>query len=470
MADPNRLCIAVMGPTGVGKSSFINLLSGSNFEVSDSLGSCTEAVQVGTPFELDGRTVYLIDTPGFDDSTKTQFDVLKDIASFLEVQYKNGVTLHGVLYLHRVSDTKMGGIARRDLRMFRQLVGSDSFSNVVIVTTMWDRIPPQQGIKSVAELSTDPGLFKPMLDKGATMMHNLNVLETAQAIVRNIIQNSPLPLDIQKELVDEGKNISQTAACKEVELQAAELEEKHKAEIAKLQKDIEDAIVRREENAKKEFMEEIARLKAQMEASRKERENLSAEYEKQKALLEEMYRQSQGTDPSSGRETVSELRTTTFGTEKDRQGYRYRQGMVDLYLESNSTVVLESSTWAPAYTGNQEFMINLKDNLGNTLFSFNPRGWSRSIVMNSAPRGISLGNNKVVYGLPHFITDSTNTIAIVNNAGNFEVYINKVFLYRYQKRSTNNVAQIEYKWKGGSSFLSDPLSLRTYSSVSQYLN
>lgn len=51
--------------------------------VSDRLESCTKGVEEGASFELDGRTVTLIDTPGFDDTNKSEVEVLKLIADFL---------------------------------------------------------------------------------------------------------------------------------------------------------------------------------------------------------------------------------------------------------------------------------------------------------------------------------------------------------------------------------------------------
>ena len=47
------------------------------------LRSCTEAVAATEPFDLDGRKVVLVDTPGFDDTTKSDSDILKLIADFL---------------------------------------------------------------------------------------------------------------------------------------------------------------------------------------------------------------------------------------------------------------------------------------------------------------------------------------------------------------------------------------------------
>ena len=51
--------------------------------MSDGLESCTQDVRLGNPFLLDGKTVTLVDTPGFDDTYKSEADVLKQIAEFL---------------------------------------------------------------------------------------------------------------------------------------------------------------------------------------------------------------------------------------------------------------------------------------------------------------------------------------------------------------------------------------------------
>ena len=90
-----------MGATGSGKSTvsrvyspimarssstcpqFINLASSSNLRVGMKLGSCTAEVQLADEFTLDERRVILIDTPGFDDTSKSDTDVLKMIAAFL---------------------------------------------------------------------------------------------------------------------------------------------------------------------------------------------------------------------------------------------------------------------------------------------------------------------------------------------------------------------------------------------------
>lgn len=94
---------SVMGATGSGKSTvcytlrallrtyqmsprlaqFINLVAGSNLDVGRGLKSCTNTVQVAEAFRLDGRPIVLIDTPGFNDTTKSDTEILRTIVAFL---------------------------------------------------------------------------------------------------------------------------------------------------------------------------------------------------------------------------------------------------------------------------------------------------------------------------------------------------------------------------------------------------
>lgn len=50
------------------------------------ISSCTDTVDVAEPFQLDGRRVFLFDTPGFDDTNKSEQEILRTIAIELEKQ------------------------------------------------------------------------------------------------------------------------------------------------------------------------------------------------------------------------------------------------------------------------------------------------------------------------------------------------------------------------------------------------
>jgi hypothetical protein len=79
----------------------------------------------------------LIDTPGFDDTERTDAEVLTKIERFLEAQYPSGTNLKGILYLHPIRDTRHQTSLLRNFSMFRKLCGDSSLANVVLATTMW---------------------------------------------------------------------------------------------------------------------------------------------------------------------------------------------------------------------------------------------------------------------------------------------------------------------------------------------
>ena len=61
----------------------MNRASGSSLKVGDDLNSCTSKIQETEEFVLDGQRVMLVDTPGFDDTYRSDTDVLRSIAAFL---------------------------------------------------------------------------------------------------------------------------------------------------------------------------------------------------------------------------------------------------------------------------------------------------------------------------------------------------------------------------------------------------
>ncbi|KAH8810452.1 P-loop containing nucleoside triphosphate hydrolase protein [Flagelloscypha sp. PMI_526] len=226
-----------MGATGTGKTAFVNLVSGSDLRVGTGLQSCTAEIQMSRPFELDGHRVTLIDTPGFDDTETSDFDILKLISENLAELYREGKKLTGVIYIHRISDFRFGGVARKNFTMFRQLCGKTVLKNVVIVTNMWGDVDEEEGEARENELRNDPEFFKPAMDNHAAMLRHDGSPESATVIVQKMLKNRPKPLRIQRELVDEQKDLSHTSAGKELtrELEKQRrLHEKEKEELHNL--------------------------------------------------------------------------------------------------------------------------------------------------------------------------------------------------------------------------------------------
>ncbi|KAH9931006.1 P-loop containing nucleoside triphosphate hydrolase protein, partial [Fomitopsis serialis] len=201
----------VTGPTGAGKSTFINRLCGSDLKVGTSLRSCTTNIDVASCMMGDTKVV-LIDTPGFDDTTKSQADVLEDIGGFLKRTYERDMLLSGVIYMHRISDRRVGGIAVENFRLFGKICGPSAMKNVLIVTSMWEDVPEEVGSAREQELASKPIFYQPAIEAGAQMIRHYNHAESARIAVSILLGNSAQMLQMQYELVEQKKQVPETAA------------------------------------------------------------------------------------------------------------------------------------------------------------------------------------------------------------------------------------------------------------------
>ena len=180
-------------------------------------------------------------------------------------RYRENKKLSGVIYMHRISDFKLGGISRRNFNMFRSLCGDTTLRNVCIVTNMWNEVDEQRGVARESELASDDALFKPVLDKGAHLLRHQNTLDTAHEILKILMDNHPLPLQIQEEVVDQKKEIEQTTAGEE--LKAPELREAERvhAEAAQKQREAMAAALRAEEERREQQIAELRRQQEERE-------------------------------------------------------------------------------------------------------------------------------------------------------------------------------------------------------------
>ncbi|KAF9449508.1 hypothetical protein P691DRAFT_703046 [Macrolepiota fuliginosa MF-IS2] len=206
--------VAVMGPTGAGKSTFIKVATGAEkIQIGDALTSCTQdlqAVRCHNPSR--GGDVIFVDTPGFDDTYKSDAQILGEIADWLRETYAAGVKLSGILYLHRITDNRMTNTLLRNLDMFQNLCGSSALSNVILVTTNWDQLQSvDEGIKNEEGLRNN--YWQPLLDSGSQMLRFEYTCTSAWNII-NALPMDKKPLEIQREMVDENRPLSQTSAAR----------------------------------------------------------------------------------------------------------------------------------------------------------------------------------------------------------------------------------------------------------------
>ena len=106
-----------------------------------------------------------------------------------------------------------------NFKMFRKLCGDTTLRNAVIVTNMWGQVDLQVGIAREVELMREDTFFKPVVVRGTRIIRHWNSSISARHIIHRVRNNHPLPLLIQKELVDEHKNIYETSASEELALE-----------------------------------------------------------------------------------------------------------------------------------------------------------------------------------------------------------------------------------------------------------
>lgn len=207
--------------------------------------------------------MHLIDTPGFgknlvgvissetfanfaqqflDDTHKSDREVLEGIASWLSTAYSQDIKLSGVLYLHRITDIRVGGTSLRNLTMFKKLCGDQFYPRVFLVTTMWDKVSKTEGEKREQELIGKSDFWGTMIKGGASFERHYGTRDSAMDILREVIRNpkvdAPKVLKVQHEMVDDGLRLDQTDAGRQFEAELLKQREKHEREMRQMQEDV----------------------------------------------------------------------------------------------------------------------------------------------------------------------------------------------------------------------------------------
>ncbi|KDR86083.1 hypothetical protein GALMADRAFT_401800 [Galerina marginata CBS 339.88] len=206
-----------MGATGTGKSNLIDTLTGqSGKRVGHGLQSYTNevsAVRIKSHPQHSNRIV-LVDTPGFNDTNKTDLEVLEIISRWLVQIGDAGVFLSGMLYFHRITDIRLTGRDRRTMAMFAEFCGMEAAKIVRFVTTMWDEVEDEKvGEQRESYLKAEH--WSQMLLHGASTARFLNTPESAWGVIEIILSRLPtaaIMLELQQEMLRSKRTLMETKA------------------------------------------------------------------------------------------------------------------------------------------------------------------------------------------------------------------------------------------------------------------
>jgi len=147
------------------------------------------------------------------------------------------------------------------------MCGDRALRNVVIVTNMWGKVTPEVGADRERELASN--FFKHALDNKAQLLSHGDTTESAHNIIRAILDKRQVTLQIQKEIILEGRLIEETAAGKELRKELDERVKKHQEQLRELQEMLNQTRADDGET-RQELDQELSRLRRELEIMSRE--------------------------------------------------------------------------------------------------------------------------------------------------------------------------------------------------------
>ncbi|KAJ7587363.1 P-loop containing nucleoside triphosphate hydrolase protein [Mycena floridula] len=277
---PDDIVIPIMGMTGSGRSSFINTLMGNDaMKVGHDLQSCTIQLdytilhsETYPQLGVQGHhRIIILDTPGFNDTFKTDYEILRRISVWLTHSYSEDMKLAGIIYLHDILETRMLGSPRTNFELFRKLCGLKASPHIVLTTTKWNRVGEDEGKRRETQLVEK--FWNGIIEQKAKTCRFTFTQQSALDVIKQVISSADLavegadhslsnqqePVAIQKRLAetDSGRNLRtslkealETAKAKERQLKKGAAEnappqlkkeyEENQKQIQELLQQIED--------------------------------------------------------------------------------------------------------------------------------------------------------------------------------------------------------------------------------------
>jgi len=116
----------------------------------------------------------------------------------LPFRFKAKTRLSGLLYFHRISINRKTGVPQYQSAVLKRLIITDSFENVILVTTAWDEEDELTGNSRVEQLKG--GYWKPMIDQGSRIERFKRSRESAFTLIRPFIDQANQRLERARAL------------------------------------------------------------------------------------------------------------------------------------------------------------------------------------------------------------------------------------------------------------------------------
>ncbi|KAG6805233.1 hypothetical protein H0H92_016157, partial [Tricholoma furcatifolium] len=145
--------------------------------------------------------------------------------------YSSQMKIAGVIYCHNILESRWTSSAQANFDLFNKLCGPAAARKTAIVTTRWD-IPKEIGPLEIQEKELRSSYWNTLISAGTIVCRSS---EEARVIVDRLLARNAYydPLQIQRELVDANKSISETEAGRKLFDELAKTLKTHQ-EVAKI--------------------------------------------------------------------------------------------------------------------------------------------------------------------------------------------------------------------------------------------
>ena len=228
----------------------------------------------------------MLDTPGFDDTHRSDTAVLRDLSFWLAEVYNKKVRLAGIIYLHRIIDVRMQGSALRNLRLLKELCGADNLKSVILATTHWtdkdgNHLPESVGQARMKELEDTEEFWGGMIERGSRVERHDGSRSSARKLMSDLLdRQDPVELAIQKQLVDEKRILFDTDAGQELRREVNEARMMAEDTLAELKLDMDMALLEKDKRWQEQITENRNNFEAKIQRGYQETESLKIDLQR----------------------------------------------------------------------------------------------------------------------------------------------------------------------------------------------
>jgi len=220
----------------------------------------------------------------------SDIEVLHKVAIFLSSTYSMDIKLAGIIYLHKIIDERMGHTACDNLSMFQKICGSTCLSNVVLATTMWDRLTDVElGNRREAELIREPDFWGEMIKEGSTVLRQDDGPRSALKIMDYImgLKKGAVVTQIAKQMVDEHMLLKDTSAGQDARKMLIALEKRNEEKIQRMRESTEAMIKAGNQRAAEKYARKEAELIEERKRHSQDQRRLTEDFMEQQRKNDE---------------------------------------------------------------------------------------------------------------------------------------------------------------------------------------